>query len=321
MWPGGLGSASAPSDVDVQRVAACRCWTATTASGANLRTSADGPRHRTAQKILDSPVRDVMDPPFPVVDGESPVALLTTLLSRTTTAAFSVATARSWHRDALRPAASAGGHPLMRITCSRGARTSERAVAFASAIPRCGRARGGPQASGPWSISPVASWTKPAERELLGGAVGLTPPSVDALVERERRMLSEGPRSSEPVRNAEVLFLAVHGGPWKGARCSVLDVIAVPTRAAGAGKRAGDGQRLVKRLFGPPACPSRVFMAPVGSDDVSTGLGWPVIVKPSKQGSSVGLTLDEEGPGLGRCSRWRRATTRSHGGEFIAGRN
>ncbi|HUC39745.1 MAG TPA: pyridoxal-phosphate dependent enzyme, partial [Gemmatimonadales bacterium] len=39
-------------------------------------------------KILDSAVRDVMDPPFPVVDGESPVALLTTLLSRTTPAAL-----------------------------------------------------------------------------------------------------------------------------------------------------------------------------------------------------------------------------------------
>jgi len=39
-------------------------------------------------KILDSPVRDVMDPPFPVVDAESPVALLTTLLSRTTPAAL-----------------------------------------------------------------------------------------------------------------------------------------------------------------------------------------------------------------------------------------
>src|SRR6266542_1263585 len=39
-------------------------------------------------KILDSPVRDVMDSPFPVVDGESPVALLTTLLSRTTPAAL-----------------------------------------------------------------------------------------------------------------------------------------------------------------------------------------------------------------------------------------
>jgi predicted transcriptional regulator len=29
-----------------------------------------------------------MDPPFPVVDGESPIALLATLLSRTTPAAL-----------------------------------------------------------------------------------------------------------------------------------------------------------------------------------------------------------------------------------------
>ena len=39
-------------------------------------------------KILDHAVRDVMDAPFPVVDSESPVALLTTLLSRTTPAAL-----------------------------------------------------------------------------------------------------------------------------------------------------------------------------------------------------------------------------------------
>src|SRR5207247_5150293 len=33
------------------------------------------------------------------------------------------------------------------------------------------------------------------------------------------------------------------------------------------------------------------FMSPVTPEDVKTGLGWPAIVKPSKQGSSVGLTL------------------------------
>jgi cystathionine beta-synthase len=39
-------------------------------------------------KILDSPVREVMDLPFPVVDSHSPVAQLTMLLSRTTPAAL-----------------------------------------------------------------------------------------------------------------------------------------------------------------------------------------------------------------------------------------
>ena len=39
-------------------------------------------------KILDSPVRELMDPPFPVVDSQSPVAQLATLLSRGTPAAL-----------------------------------------------------------------------------------------------------------------------------------------------------------------------------------------------------------------------------------------
>src|SRR2546427_1615912 len=33
------------------------------------------------------------------------------------------------------------------------------------------------------------------------------------------------------------------------------------------------------------------YMAPVAAEDVTTALGWPVIVKPSKMGSSVGMTL------------------------------
>jgi cystathionine beta-synthase len=39
-------------------------------------------------KILDAPVREVMDPPFPVVDSDSPVTQLATMLSRTTPAAL-----------------------------------------------------------------------------------------------------------------------------------------------------------------------------------------------------------------------------------------
>jgi len=55
-------------------------------------------------KILDSAVRDVMDPPFPVVDGESPVALLTTLLSRTTPLPWSARRQSRRHRHPVRSA-------------------------------------------------------------------------------------------------------------------------------------------------------------------------------------------------------------------------
>ena len=183
----------------------------------------------------------------------------------------------------------------MRITVLTGGATSERAVAFASASQIVAALRGGARKHQVQVVDLAGGvLDEPAERELLGGAVGLTPPSVDALVERERRMLSEGLAALEPVRNAEVLFLAVHGGPLEGGTLqAVLDVIGVPYTGSGplASALAMD-KDLSKRLFRAAGVPVPAwFMAPVGSDDVSTGLGWPVIVKPSKQGSSVGLTL------------------------------
>src|SRR4029077_8851415 len=40
------------------------------------------------------------------------------------------------------------------------------------------------------------------------------------------------------------------------------------------------------------------FMAPVAAEDVTTALGWPVVVKPSRMGSSVGMSLVKTAEGL-----------------------
>ena len=183
----------------------------------------------------------------------------------------------------------------MRITVLTGGATAERAVAFASAsqIVAALRSKGHTVA-----VVDLAGAPRPldeaGERELLGGTVGATPPSVDALAERERSMLSEELGDLEAVRQAEVLFLAVHGGSLEGGTLqAVLDVIGVPYTGSGplASALAMD-KDLAKRLFRAMGVPVPAwFMAPVGPEDVSTALGWPVIVKPSKQGSSVGLTL------------------------------
>ncbi|HYT64271.1 MAG TPA: D-alanine--D-alanine ligase, partial [Gemmatimonadales bacterium] len=59
---------------------------------------------------------------------------------------------------------------------------------------------------------------------------------------------------------------------------------------------------LSKRLFRAAGVPVPAwFMAPVEPDDVTTALGWPVIVKPSKQGSSVGMTLVRKAQDLGNA--------------------
>ncbi len=182
----------------------------------------------------------------------------------------------------------------MRVTVLTGGATAERAVAFASASQIVSALR---NRKHDVRVVDLAGGLldEHAERELLGGAVGVTPPTVDDLAERERRMLSEGLAALEPVRDADVLFLAVHGGALEGGTLqAVLDVIGVPYTGSGplASALAMD-KDLSKRLFRAAGVPVPAwFMAPpVGPDDVSSALGWPVIVKPSKQGSSVGLTL------------------------------
>ena len=189
----------------------------------------------------------------------------------------------------------------MRIVVLTGGATAERAVAFASAsqIVAALRGRGHDVA-----VVDTAGGLldERGEREALGGAVGTAPPSVEALAERERRMLSEGLGKLAPVREADVIFLAVHGGTLEGGTLqAVLDVIGVPYTGSGplASALAMD-KDLAKRLFRGAGVPVPAwFMAPVSPEDVTTALGWPVIVKPSKQGSSVGLTLVKKAQDLG----------------------
>src|SRR3989454_2486288 len=188
----------------------------------------------------------------------------------------------------------------MRVTVLTGGATAERAVAFASAsqIVAALRSRG-------HDVSVVDTagglLDERGERELLGAAVGTAPPAVDQLAAREQRMLSEGLAELPAVRDADVLFLAVHGGQLEGGTLqAVLDVIGVPYTGSGplASALAMD-KDLSKRLFRAAGVPVPAwFMAPVAPEDVTTALGWPVIVKPSKQGSTVGLTLVKNAKGL-----------------------
>ena len=181
----------------------------------------------------------------------------------------------------------------MRITVLTGGATAERAVAFASASQIVGALRSGKHEV---QVVDLAGGTldERAEGELLGGAVGAAPPDVAQLTERQQRMLSEGLADLPAVRDAEVLWLAVHGGSLEGGTLqAVLDVIGIPYTGSGplASALAMD-KDLSKRLFRSAGVPVPAwFMAPLTADDVATALGWPVIVKPSKQGSSVGLTL------------------------------
>ena len=188
----------------------------------------------------------------------------------------------------------------MRVTVLTGGATVERAVAFAGAAQVVTALRS--RRHEVYVVDTTQGLlTTEAEGQLLGGAVGTAPPPVAELEEREREMLSEGLAELAVVQGADVLFLALHGGTGEGGILqAILEVIGVPYTGSGplASALAMD-KDLSKRLFRAAGVPVPAwFMAPVGAADVSTALGWPVIVKPSKQGSSVGITLVKNAKGF-----------------------
>jgi len=181
----------------------------------------------------------------------------------------------------------------MRITVLTGGATAERAVAFAGAaqIVAALRQRGHSVSAVDTASGPL---TSADEARLLTSAVGREPPPVAELDERERAFLSTGLAALPEVTGAVVLFLCLYAGRGEGGTLqAILDVIGVPYTGSGALASAlAMDKDLSKRLFRAAGVPVPAwFMTPVAAEDVSTALGWPVIVKPSRMGSSVGMTL------------------------------
>src|SRR5215475_2470914 len=128
------------------------------------------------------------------------------------------------------------------------------------------------------------------QRLLAGGVVKTAPPDTKALVRMNAAM--QGTLRALP--KADVLFLALHGGQGEdGTLQALLDLTGVPYTGSGhlASALAMD-KDLSKHLFRAAGVPTpNWLMAPVTVDEVRSTLGFPVIVKPSKQGSTVGLSI------------------------------
>ncbi len=180
----------------------------------------------------------------------------------------------------------------MRVAVLTGGATGERAVAFASAAQVVAALR-----ERAHTVTVVDTVTGPldesAERTALSLAVG--PPADPTVLDaRERRFLSEELARTAAVREADVAFLCLHGGRGEGGTIqAILDTIGVPYTGSGPlGSALAMDKDLSKRLVSaagvpvPPWC-----LAPVPASVVTATVGWPVIVKPSKQGSSLGMSL------------------------------
>src|SRR4051794_39228467 len=187
----------------------------------------------------------------------------------------------------------------MRVTVLTGGTSAERDVAIASAVQVVGalRSRGHEVAV----VDTARGYIPEAdEATLLSGLVGTEPPSIAQLEALERGLLLSGLANLAVVRNADVLFLALHGGRGEdGTLQTLLEVVGVPYTGSGRlGSAMAMDKDVSKRLFRTAGVPTADWvMAPADVDRVGRQLGWPTVVKPSKQGSTVGLTVVKDPSG------------------------
>jgi D-alanine-D-alanine ligase len=139
-----------------------------------------------------------------------------------------------------------------------------------------------------------------AEKKLLTSGVGPEPPSNSALASMRASALTLTNNAAD-IRDVDVVFLALHGGAGEDGRVqAVLDLAGLAYTGSNhiASATAMD-KDLSKRLFRAAGVPTADWMmAPVLAHDVAATLGWPVVVKPNKQGSTVGLSIVREAEGL-----------------------
>ncbi len=181
----------------------------------------------------------------------------------------------------------------MRVTVLTGGTSAERDVAIATAVQVIGalRSRGHEVAVVDTARGYIPESDEPG---VLSGSVGVAPPSIDQLHQLERGLLLSGLGNLPVVRRADVLFLALHGGRGEdGTIQTLLEMVGVPYTGSGRlGSAMAMDKDISKRLFRLAGVATADWvMAPASREEVGRKFGWPVVVKASKQGSSVGLTV------------------------------
>ena len=185
----------------------------------------------------------------------------------------------------------------MRITVLLGGVSAEREVSLSSGLRIAAALR--EKGHAVVCLDPAEGvLTRETERALLAAGVGSAPPSLDALAGLASRSLSPVLGTMPEVTDTDCVFLALHGGQGEdGTVQALLDLVGVPYTGSGhlASALAMDKHlsKVVLRAAG--VSTADWLMAPrngpMDAADVGEQLGWPVVVKPSKQGSTVGLSI------------------------------
>jgi D-alanine-D-alanine ligase len=181
---------------------------------------------------------------------------------------------------------------FMKIAVLFGGTSEERDVSIASAAQIIPALRG--MGHEVFAVDTANGRLPPSdERQLLTSGVAPEPPSSAAIEKVRGRAIAFAPSAFE-IRSADVVFLALHGGAGEDGRIqSMLDLAGMAyTGSNHIASAVAMDKDLSKRLFRSADVPTPDWlMAPAVAADVERILGFPVVVKPSKQGSTVGLTV------------------------------
>jgi D-alanine-D-alanine ligase len=181
----------------------------------------------------------------------------------------------------------------LKITVLMGGESAERNVSLASGIRivLALRSRGHDVIA----FDPSRGLIDSAEEQRLAtSAVGTEPPSLDSLAKTTGGAFLHGLEAVPEISMADVVFLALHGGMGEdGTIQALLDMAHVKYTGTGHLSSAlAMDKDLSKTLFRAAGVKTADWlMAPASVEEVEKAFGFPVVVKPSKQGSTVGLSV------------------------------
>jgi D-alanine-D-alanine ligase len=188
----------------------------------------------------------------------------------------------------------------MKITVMMGGASAERDVSLASGAKVVAALRAEGHAVTPLDPA-LGVLSEAAFTELVRDAMKREPPTLEQLRRFEASPLIASLTTLPEVREADIVFLALHGGQGEDGTLQAM-LNAAQVRYTGSGHLASAlamDKDLSKILFRSAGVRTPGWlMAPASADQVEQALGWPVIVKPSKQGSTVGLAKVDGPAGL-----------------------
>jgi D-alanine-D-alanine ligase len=198
----------------------------------------------------------------------------------------------------------------MKITVLMGGTSSERNVSLASGIRIVEALRS--KGHDVTSLDPAKGLiSAEEERKLATGKVGTEPPSQESLAKFAEGAFLPNLTAMKEIRDADVVFLALHGGQGEDGTIQALLHMA-KVRFTGSGLLASAlalDKDLSKKLFRMEDVKTADWlMTPVTTEQVEGILGLPVVVKPSREGSTVGLSLvkkrEDLAPAIKEASRY-----------------